>query len=299
MVMDDPDFHDMDEYYDIEIYEPGKVIEREVNWDVLFRVLLLTGVGFALTFGITFALELPLLLFGFIDVNYFTGQIEFAPWVLILLTFAELGFIIPPIWYARRNGFGLDSLGIKIPRRFAKRVGIHGVGDGADMPRSVPVAFTSSRSEALKDIALGLGFGVLMLISNIIITWIVTLGSGAEIDDSVVLFQSSDVLELIGWIVVMFLIVGFSEELLFRGFLQRRMEIFFRSRSTNFKMIALVITSAIFSIMHLDLLGFAARFVLGLFLGYLAARRQYSILGPTVAHGFNNAAVVVFAFLGF
>ncbi|MFW9953430.1 MAG: lysostaphin resistance A-like protein [Candidatus Thorarchaeota archaeon] len=297
--MDDPDFHDMDEYYDIEIYEPGKVIEREVNWDVLFRVLLLTGVGFALTFGITFALELPLLLFGFIDVNYFTGQIEFAPWVLILLTFAELGFIIPPIWYARRNGFGLDSLGIKIPRRFAKRVGIQGVGDGADMPRSVPVAFTSSRSEALKDIALGLGFGVLMLISNIIITWIVTLGSGAEIDDSVVLFQSSDVLELIGWIVVMFLIVGFSEELLFRGFLQRRMEIFFRSRSTNFKMIALVITSAIFSIMHLDLLGFAARFVLGLFLGYLAARRQYSILGPTVAHGFNNAAVVVFAFLGF
>jgi membrane protease YdiL (CAAX protease family) len=41
------------------------------------------------------------------------------------------------------------------------------------------------------------------------------------------------------------------------------------------------------------------RFVLGLFLGYLAQKRDYSILAPTVAHGFNNAIVVVLASLGF
>ena len=139
----------------------------------------------------------------------------------------------------------------------------------------------------------------MMLASNIFITWLVSIGSGATVDNSVNLFASYDVWELIAWIVVMFVIVGFSEELLFRGFLQRRMEIYFRGRYDSYKLIALAITSFIFAAMHLDILGLAARFVLGLFMGYLAQRRQYSIVGPTVAHGFNNAAVVVFAFFGF
>ncbi|MHA1576887.1 MAG: lysostaphin resistance A-like protein, partial [Candidatus Thorarchaeota archaeon] len=93
--------------------------------------------------------------------------------------------------------------------------------------------------------------------------------------------------------------VGFSEELLFRGFLQRRMEIYFRDRSQSYKMLALIITSIIFSAAHLDLIGLPTRFVLGLFLGFLAQKRKYSVLGPSVAHGFNNAAVIVLVFFGF
>jgi membrane protease YdiL (CAAX protease family) len=277
----DPDEFEMWEHASTDIFVPGTEIEREVSGDKLFRILLLTGLGFGFTFGITFILELPLIAFGLIDVNIYTGQIEFAPYVFLLLTFAEFGFIIPPIWYVRRHGYSLRSLGIKIPRPTFGR-------------------FRSRFSEVPKDIGLGLIFGAMMLASNIAITWFMTLGiDTTEFDDGSYLFASNDILELIAWILVMFLVVGFTEELLFRGFLQRRMEIFFRDRYGSYKILALVFTSFIFAAMHLDILGLAARFVLGLFMGYLAQRRQYSIIGPTVAHGFNNAAVVVFAFFGF
>ena len=94
-------------------------------------------------------------------------------------------------------------------------------------------------------------------------------------------------------------IPGIGEELLFRGFLQRRMEIYFRDRSQSYKMLALIVTSIIFAAAHLDIVGLPTRFILGLFLGYLAQRRKYSLLGPSVAHGFNNAAVIVLVFFGF
>lgn len=281
MVMYDPDVYEMEEFRGIDIFIPGTEFEREVNGDKMFRILLLTGIGFALTFAITFALELPMIMFGLIDINFYTGQIEFAPYVFMLLTFAEFGFIIPPLWYIHHHGYTLSSLGIKIPK-----------------PQFGEVK--SKLVQISKDIGLGLIFGAMMLVSNIVITWFVTLGvDTSNVDDGSYLFASGDAVELVAWIVVMFLVVGFTEELLFRGFLQRRMEIFLRNRYASFKLLALIVTSFIFAVMHLDLLGLAARFVLGLFMGYLAQKRQYSIIGPTVAHGFNNSAVVIFAFFGF
>jgi membrane protease YdiL (CAAX protease family) len=62
---------------------------------------------------------------------------------------------------------------------------------------------------------------------------------------------------------------------------------------------SLVITSFIFGAIHLDLIGLPIRFILGIFLGDLAQRRNYNIVGPSVAHGFNNAIVVVLASFGF
>jgi membrane protease YdiL (CAAX protease family) len=118
-------------------------------------------------------------------------------------------------------------------------------------------------------------------------------------DTGVGFFVVSDLFELALWIILMFAVVGFSEELLFRGFLQRRMEIYFRQRRSSPGLYALIITSFIFAAIHLDPFGIPTRFVLGLFLGYLAQRRNYSIMAPTVAHGFNNAAAVVLVFLGF
>ncbi|MDF1540755.1 MAG: CPBP family intramembrane metalloprotease, partial [Candidatus Thorarchaeota archaeon] len=279
-------------------FEPGKYIERELTRDMIIRVLLLTGAGFGLTFGITFLLEIPFLAFGLVTVNPYTFEITFGPYVMILLTFAELGFIIPPIWYARSKGFGLGSIGLKISK-FRRTSIAANIVEGETVVQEYQVEDSNRMTEALKDILLGLLFGGMMLASNIFITWLVSLGSGAVVDDSAGLFTSHDLFELGAWIIVMFVIVGFSEELLFRGFLQRRMEIYFRGRYDSYKIVALAITSFIFASMHLDIFGLAARFVLGLFMGYLAQRRQYSIIGPTVAHGFNNAAVVVFAFFGF
>ena len=74
---------------------------------------------------------------------------------------------------------------------------------------------------------------------------------------------------------------------------------FFRERSRHYEILALVFTSFIFAALHLDLIGLPSRFVLGMFLGALAKWRGYSIVAPSVAHGFNNAAVIILAFFGF
>jgi membrane protease YdiL (CAAX protease family) len=141
--------------------------------------------------------------------------------------------------------------------------------------------------------------GIFMLVSNILVTLAIQAIVGGGIEGDAGLFITSGTLETIAWIFVMFFIVGFSEELIFRGFLQRRIEIYFRTKTAYFRFWALIITSLIFAAIHLDLIGLPTRFVLGLFLGYLAQKRQYSILGPTIAHGFNNAIVVVLASIGF
>ncbi len=267
MVMDDPDVYEMEEYDGIGIFIPGHDIEREIDGPGMFKALLLTLGSFGLTIGITVVLVLPLMLFNLIYIDS-QGYIYYGPWVMIFLTLAELGFIIPPIWYTRNKGFSLRSVGIKY-------------------------------YEPIKEIVLGLVFGIIMVGSNIAITYLIAEATNATYDDSGSFLLASDWYEVVGWVVVMFLVVGFSEELLFRGYLQRRMEIFFRPKSGSYKLLALLITSALFAAFHLDLIGLPTRFVLGLFLGYLCEKRKYSILGPSVAHGFNNAAVVVLAFIGF
>jgi len=199
------------------------------------------------------------------------GGILSNPWALILFTIAEFGFIIPINRYRKKQGISIRSIGIK-------------------------------NMSSLRDIGLGLGVGALMLVANLVISYfIVQFIPNLGGDEMVFNAPDSTIDRLIWvslWTVAMFAIVGLSEEIAFRGFLQRRMEMYYRQKgSKNYKLIALVITSFIFSVIHLERFGLGTRFVLGLFLGYLAQKRNYSIIGPTVAHGLNNSAVVVIALL--
>ncbi|MHA2163832.1 MAG: CPBP family intramembrane glutamic endopeptidase, partial [Candidatus Thorarchaeota archaeon] len=224
--------------------------------------------GFGLTIAFTIVLIIPMMALGLIGIDIYTFEIYFAPYAFLFLSLTELGFIIPPIWYIRKHDLSLKAIGLKFP-------------------------------EPLKDILLGLVVGVLMLAANFVITWAISVGTGVPLVGDESLFGSNDTVEIISWVLIMFLVIGFSEELIFRGFLQRRMEIYLREKTLSYKGFALIITSIIFSAMHLDIIGLPTRFVLGMFLGYLAQKRKYSILGPTVAHGFNNAAIVVLAAFGF
>jgi membrane protease YdiL (CAAX protease family) len=268
VVMEDPDYHAMQEADTIGIFEPGSNIEREVDWDRLFHVLVLTGAAFAFTIALGLVIIIPLVILGGISINIITLQIEIAPWAFLAITISELGFIVPPLRYIRKHGFQLDAIGLK-------------------------------RGTPAKEILFGLGIGAVMLASNIVITFLVYEVVGYPEGDQTGLIYAQTIPELAAWVIVMFAVVGLAEELLFRGFLQRRMDIYFRDRRSHYKLISLVITSLIFAAIHLDLYGMPARFVLGLFLGWLAQKRNYSILGPTVAHGLNNSVVVFLTFLGF
>jgi len=268
LAITDPDIYEIGEYRGIDIFVPGALVEREVDGNRLFRVLLLTGAGFALVIAITFVMAIFLVAAGLIAIDLVTFAIYFAPWTFLILSIASLGFIVPPIFDARRRSMPLGDIGIK-----------------SDSP--------------VIDVLLGLLVGGVMLGLNFIVTYIINTTVGIPDDGSGDMFLASDPMELVAWVVVMFVVVGFSEELLFRGFLQRRMEIYFRSKNKNYRFWTLVITSFIFATVHLDLIGLPVRFMLGIFLGYLAQKRKYSILGPTVAHGFNNAAVVILTSMGF
>lgn len=269
MVMDDPDVFELEEAEGIGIFEPGTRFERDIDKGNMMSVLGLTALGMILLVIATVIIMIPLLAIPnliFIDIN--TLEIYIDPNALLILTVAEIVFVIPPIYYVRKNGFPISSIGIK---------------------------------NMLSGIDIGLGFviGALMVGSNIAVSWLVTNFAGPGLSGEQLLIARNPA-ELVAWIIVMFMFVGFTEEVLFRGFLQRRMEMYFKSqRNSNYRIMSLVITSFIFGIIHMDLIGLPVRFILGMFLGDLAQRRNYNIVGPSVAHGFNNAIVVVLASLGF
>lgn len=267
--MDDPDAFELDEADGIGIFEPGTLFERDIEKGKMLGVLGLTGLGMVLLVVFTFIMMFPMMMVpGLINFDFYTGAVYIDPLALLLLTTGEIAFVIPPLYYVRKHGLPLSSIGIK------------------NMLSGI-------------DIGLGFAIGVLMLGSNIAISWLVTEFTG-PVTSGEELLVARNPTELVLWVIVMFVLVGFTEEVLFRGFLQRRMDMYFKSqKKPNYKLMSLIITSFIFAAIHLDLIGLPARFILGMFLGELAQRRNYNIVGPTVAHGFNNAIVVVLVSLGF
>lgn len=86
--------------------------------------------------------------------------------------------------------------------------------------------------------------------------------------------------------VIMAFLPAFCEEVLFRGGLQN-----FLTRGTNKPWLAIIIVSAIFSLMHISFYGFLSRFALGVVLGALY---HYSgtIWWSITAHFLNNALAI-------
>ena len=267
MVIDEPDTYELDDIDEvgIGIFEPGSHFERIMDWSKFSHVLLMVLAGWVIMFALTAVMMIPLI--GIIGLY----ELLTDPWALLILTGAEFGFVIPIFWYVKREEISFKSIGIK-------------------------------NLVSGKDIGLGFVVGLVMLGSNLVISYFMyeffpNLG-GDELLFIPPEGQTERLLWVSLWTIAMFAIVGFSEEIAFRGFLQRRMEMYYKEKgSQNYKQLALVITSIIFSAIHLDLVGFGTRFVLGLLLGYLAQKRKYSIIGPTIAHGVNNSAVVILALL--
>ncbi len=97
--------------------------------------------------------------------------------------------------------------------------------------------------------------------------------------------------KLLACLFVVGFMAGLSEEMLFRGAMQRTMH------DSRLGIHAAVwITAIVFSAFHLQFFGFFPRMVLGLWLGYLLVWSR-SLWVPIIAHTLNNSSVVIFSYL--
>jgi len=106
-----------------------------------------------------------------------------------------------------------------------------------------------------------------------------------------VIARMNDFSDYIISVVVIALLPAVVEEALFRGGIQNLL-----SRWFKMPMLAIVVTSIIFSAVHGSYLGFLSRFALGFVLGWMYYRTG-NIWLNIIAHFFNNAAAVTQLYL--
>ncbi|MFW9900782.1 MAG: type II CAAX prenyl endopeptidase Rce1 family protein [Candidatus Thorarchaeota archaeon] len=222
------------------------------------------------------------------------------PYFLIFSSFCELIFIIVPVSYVAKY---LKNPSLK------NRLGLLG--------------FTVrgfERKKLIKEIVLGLGFAIVGLFLVAIVSFlteiILELFLGIEIVRSVssttsdieYIIGSADIVSVILLSLVMILIIGTSEEILFRGFMQKGLV-----RSLGNKT-GLIITALIFALIHvlgvvtlfLDdplvllvsfILSFIPYFAISLLLGFIYYWRKENLLAVIITHGVYDALTIIFAFL--
>lgn len=105
------------------------------------------------------------------------------------------------------------------------------------------------------------------------------------------LMGGGSVMDLVMGLLVVGVLAGVSEELFFRGALQRLL----MTRPMN-PHAAIWITAFIFSVFHFQFYGFFPRMLLGAFLGY-AAWWSGSLWVPVTVHALNNMLVVLSSWL--
>ncbi len=280
-------------------YGPAKISDDTIL-NTKDRKLWSTLTSIGLPLGAFLALEL--LLAGlFTIIIFFTYDLDILydlisnSYFTILISLFEFVFIIFPALYA---GKYLQNPTLK--------------------NRLTLLGFTSKgyeRKKIIKEILIGLGFaviGYIVVISvSILIEVILELGLGIEIvtDDSSIegSIIPSDILSLILFVVVMILIVGTSEEILFRGFMQKGLV---RNLGNRW---GLILTAFIFSIIHLIgifllmespvtifisfIISFIPYFAISLILGWLYYWRDENLIANMICHGVYNALTIILAYI--
>lgn len=118
--------------------------------------------------------------------------------------------------------------------------------------------------------------------------WIfyVTLNSETIVE---AFLQMSTIADLLYTLIVIAVVPAIGEELLFRGYLQKK-----TARKLRNPHVAILLTAFLFSLIHLDLQALIPRFFLGSLLGYLYYWSK-NLWIPILAHFVNNAQIVVFS----
>ena len=224
-----------------------------------------------------------------------------SPYFIIITSFVELIFILVPALY---------------------------VGKYLQKPtlnnRLILLGFTKkgfNKTKLVKEILIGLGFAVvgvtLVLSISFLMEIILNLifgyetiqdffGTAGEVD---AMIASADILSIFLLTIIMILIIGTTEEVLFRGFLQKGLV---RSLGKSW---GIVITALIFSSIHLIgiftslgspiifiisfLFNFFPFFAISLLLGLLYNWRKENLIAVMITHGVYNALTIILAFIVF
>lgn len=120
--------------------------------------------------------------------------------------------------------------------------------------------------------------------------WANTFESQAEDTLKAILTMDTPLIFIFNLIIIAIL-PGIGEELIFRGILQKHIGLLFKS-----PVAAIWIAAFIFSAIHLQFEGFLPRMVLGAVLGYLYYWTR-NLWVPIIAHAFNNGVQVVLIYV--
>jgi membrane protease YdiL (CAAX protease family) len=264
----------------------------------------LTSLG--MTAAAFFAMNLIVIVVVFIFV-FFSSSIEEAfnlianPYFIIFSSFIELILFIVPLLF---------------------------VGQYLQKPkinnRLILLGFTTKnfiKIQLFKEILIGLGFAIvgffLVLFVSFAMELLVTAIFGIEIVSGIigapgevdVFITSSDILSIILLVIIMIVIIGTSEEVLFRGFLQKGLV---RNLGKSW---GLLVTALIFTSIHLIgifllseslitfvislLLNFFPFFAISILLGVIYYWRKENLIAVMITHGVYNAITIIIAFLVF
>jgi len=243
-------------------------------------------------------------LFAFIFSLNFQDFMEmiFSPIFLILSSLTELIFILIPVLFVGRY---LQNPTLK--NRFIL-LGFSFKGD--------------DNKFVLKEILIGLGFAVtgifLVAFVSISIESLLELifrveivsESYSSIGDLENIISSGDLFSLVLLVLIMIFVIGTSEEIIFRGFMQKGLV---RSWGKN---LGIIITALIFSMIHLIglflivpsdglaflisfLLLFLPYFAISLMLGLLFYWRKENLIAVMITHGFYDAITIIIVYISY
>jgi membrane protease YdiL (CAAX protease family) len=285
-------------------YDPLKIEDDEII-NTKDHELWGTGASIGLSIGAFMAMNFAtagILVVMILFTSDLEALLDFVanPYFIVISSFFELIFVLFPVIFI---GKYLRNPSLK------NRLGLLG--------------FTSKgfdRKGILKEILLGLGLAVvgyflvygvsflteisLEFIFGIEIIQDINAGAG----DAGILLVEGDILSLVLLSLVMVLIIGTSEEILFRGFMQKGL-----TRSLGNKG-GILLTAFIFAMIHVlgivllfidspilivisFLLTFVPYFIVSIFLGLIYYWRNENLIAVVVTHGVYNALTIILAYI--
>ena len=108
-------------------------------------------------------------------------------------------------------------------------------------------------------------------------------------------FRTSNIFELVMWILVMMLVVAVSEEIFARGFVQKGFHNTCRSKKLPI-VIGIFIPSLLFALLHLDIYRFIPLFFVGLVLGCVYYFTADNSMASAITHFLYNSIGIILYF---